>query len=193
MIPELGQVALLIALAVALILGTLPLIGAARGRTDWMALARPAARAHGLLVAVAFLCLVSSFVRNDFSVLYVASNSNSSLPLPYRIAGVWGGHEGSLLLWLSMLAVWMLAVAQWSRRLPEAFVARVLGIMGLISIGFILFMLTTSNPFDRLVPVPMDGNDLNPLLQDPGMVAHPPCSTWATSASRWRSRSRSRR
>jgi cytochrome c-type biogenesis protein CcmF len=174
MIPELGQVALLIALAVALILGTLPMIGAARGRADWMALARPAARAHALLVAVAFCCLVSSFVRNDFSVLYVASNSNSTLPLPYRIAGVWGGHEGSLLLWLAMLAGWMLAVAQWSTRLPQAFVARVLGIMGLISIGFLLFMLTTSNPFERLVPVPLDGNDLNPLLQDPGMVAHPP-------------------
>ena len=174
MIPELGQVALLIALAVALILGTLPILGAARGRADWMALARPAARAHGLLVAVAFCCLVACFVRNDFSVLYVASNSNSSLPLAYRIAGVWGGHEGSLLLWLSMLSAWMLAVAQWSSKLPAPFVARVLGVMGLVSIGFILFMLTTSNPFDRLVPVPLDGNDLNPLLQDPGMVAHPP-------------------
>jgi cytochrome c-type biogenesis protein CcmF len=174
MIPELGQVALLIALAVALILGTLPIIGAARGRADWMALARPAARAHGLLVGVAFACLVSSFVRNDFSVLYVASNSNSLLPLFYRVAGVWGGHEGSLLLWLTMLSVWMLAVAQFSGKLPPPFVARVLGIMGLVSIGFILFMLTTSNPFDRLVPVPMDGNDLNPLLQDPGMVSHPP-------------------
>jgi cytochrome c-type biogenesis protein CcmF len=174
MIPELGQIALLLALAVALILGTLPLVGAARGRADWMALARPAARAHALLVAVAFACLLASFVRNDFSVLYVASNSNSSLPLPYRIAGVWGGHEGSLLLWLAMLAGWMLAVAQWSRKLPAPFVARVLGVMGLISIGFLMFMLTTSNPFDRLVPVPLDGNDLNPLLQDPGMVAHPP-------------------
>ena len=174
MIPELGQIALLLALGVALILGTLPLAGAALGRADWMALARPAARAHFLLVGVAFACLVSAFVRNDFSVLYVASNSNSSLPLPYRVAGVWGGHEGSLLLWLSMLAAWMLAVAQWSRKLPTAFVARVLGVMGLISIGFILFMLTTSDPFDRLVPVPLDGNDLNPLLQDPGMVAHPP-------------------
>lgn len=174
MIPELGQVALLVALAVALILGTLPLVGAARGRADWMALARPAARAHGLLVGVAFACLVSSFVRNDFSVLYVASNSNSALPLFYRVAGVWGGHEGSLLLWLTMLSVWMLAVAQFSRRLPAPFVARVLGIMGLVSVGFILFMLATSNPFDRLVPVPMDGNDLNPLLQDPGMVSHPP-------------------
>ncbi|MBC7666020.1 MAG: heme lyase CcmF/NrfE family subunit [Caulobacter sp.] len=174
MIPEIGQVALLVALAVALILGTLPMIGAARGRADWMALARPAARAHALLVLVAFACLVSSFVRNDFSVLYVANNSNSALPLFYRIAGVWGGHEGSLLLWLTMLAGWMVAVAQWSRRLPTPFVARVLGIMGLISIGFILFMLTTSNPFDRLVPVPIDGHDLNPLLQDPGMVTHPP-------------------
>ena len=174
MIPEIGQVALLLALAVALVLGTLPLVGAARGRADWMALARPAARAHALLVAVAFFCLVSCFVRNDFSVLYVANNSNTSLPLPYRIAGVWGGHEGSLLLWLSMLAAWMLAVAQWSRKLPTPFVARVLGVMGLIAIGFILFMLMTSNPFDRLVPVPLDGNDLNPLLQDPGMVAHPP-------------------
>jgi cytochrome c-type biogenesis protein CcmF len=174
MIPEIGQVALLLALAMALILGTLPMIGAARGRADWMALTRPAARAHGLLVAIAFCCLVSCFVRNDFSVLYVASNSNSSLPLPYRIAGVWGGHEGSLLLWLAMLSAWMLAVAQWSTKLPPPFVARVLGIMGLVSIGFILFMLTTSNPFDRLVPVPIDGNDLNPLLQDPGMVAHPP-------------------
>ena len=174
MIPELGQVALLLALAVALILGTLPLVGAARGRADWMALARPAARAHALLVGIAFACLVSAFVRNDFSVLYVASNSNSALPICYRIAGVWGGHEGSLLLWLAMLSAWMLAVAQWSRRLPTPFVARVLGVMGLISIGFLLFMLTTSNPFERLVPVPLDGNDLNPLLQDPGMVAHPP-------------------
>ena len=174
MIPEIGQVALLIALAVALILATLPLAGALRGRADWMALARPAARAHALLVAVAFFCLVACFVRNDFSVLYVASNSNSTLPLPYRIAGVWGGHEGSLLLWLAMLAAWMLAVAQFSRKLPTPFVARVLSVMGWIAVGFILFMLTTSNPFDRLVPVPMDGNDLNPLLQDPGMVAHPP-------------------
>ena len=174
MIPELGQVALLLALAVALILGTLPLVGAARGRSDWMALARPAARAHGLLVAVAFACLVSSFVRNDFSVQYVANNSNSLLPLFYRVAGVWGGHEGSLLLWLAMLGGWMLAVAQFSRKLPAPFVARVLGVMGLVAVGFLLFMLTTSNPFDRLVPVPMDGNDLNPLLQDPGMVSHPP-------------------
>lgn len=174
MIPELGQVALLATLAVALILGTLPLVGAARGRADWMALARPAAFAHGLLVALAFGCLVTSFVRNDFSVLYVARNSNSALPLAYRIAGVWGGHEGSLLLWLAMLSAWMMAVARWSGSLPPPFLARVLGVMGLLSVGFVLFMLTTSDPFDRLVPVPADGMDLNPVLQDPGMVAHPP-------------------
>ena len=174
MIPELGQVALLLALAVALVQGTLPLAGAARGRADWMALARPAAQTHFLLVAVAFACLTSAFVRNDFSVLYVASNSNSALPLPYRVAGVWGGHEGSLLLWLMMLSVWMLAVAQFSRHLPQAVVSRILAVMGLVSVGFLLFMLTTSNPFDRLANVPPDGNDLNPLLQDPGMVVHPP-------------------
>ena len=174
MIPELGQVALLLALAVALILATLPLAGAARGRADWMALARPAAQTHFVLVAAAFVFLASAFVRNDFSVLYVASNSNSALPLAYRIAGVWGGHEGSLLLWVMMLSVWMLAVSALSRHLPLPLVARILSVMGLVSVGFLLFMLTTSNPFDRLSPVPFDGNDLNPLLQDPGMVAHPP-------------------
>ena len=174
MIPELGQIALLLALAVACIQGTLPLVGAARGRADWMALARPAAQTHFVLVAVAFICLTSAFVRNDFSVVYVATNSNSALPLAYRVAGVWGGHEGSLLLWLMMLSVWMLAVAQFSRYLPQAVLARILAVMGLVSVGFLLFMLTTSNPFDRLFPVPPDGNDLNPLLQDPGMVVHPP-------------------
>jgi cytochrome c-type biogenesis protein CcmF len=174
MIPELGQVALLLALAVALVLATLPVAGAARGRADWMSLARPAAQAHFVLVAVAFLLLASAFVRSDFSVLYVASNSNTALPLAYRIAGLWGGHEGSLLLWVMMLSVWMLAVSALSRHLPLPVVARILSVMGLISVGFLLFMLTTSNPFDRLSPVPPDGNDLNPLLQDPGMVAHPP-------------------
>ena len=174
MIPELGQIALLLALAVALIQGTMPMIGAARGRGDWMSIARPAAQTHFLLVAVAFVCLASSFVRNDFSVLYVAANSNSALPLAYRFAGVWGGHEGSLLLWVMMLSVWMLAVAQFSRHLPQPVVSRILAVMGLVSAGFLLFMLATSNPFERLFPVPPDGNDLNPLLQDPGMVAHPP-------------------
>ncbi len=174
MIPELGQIALLLALAVAIVQSTLPLAGAARGRSDWMAFARPAAQAHFVLVAAAFVCLASSFVRNDFSVLYVAANSNSALPLAYRIAGVWGGHEGSLLLWLMMLSVWMLAVAHLSRNIPMPVISRILAVMGMVSVGFLLFMLTTSNPFDRLFPVPLDGNDLNPLLQDPGMVAHPP-------------------
>ena len=174
MIPELGQVALLLALAVALVQGTLPLLGAARGRADWMALARPAAQVQFALVALAFGCLASAFVRNDFSLLYVAMHSNTSLPLAYRIAGVWGGHEGSLLLWLAMLCAWMLALARYSRHIPLPVVARALAVMGLVSAGLLLFMLITSNPFERLVPVPPDGNDLNPLLQDPGMVIHPP-------------------
>ncbi|RQP25357.1 heme lyase CcmF/NrfE family subunit [Piscinibacter terrae] len=174
MIPELGHLALLLALGVALVLGTLPIIGAAQNRPAWTSLARPAAQTLFLLVGFSFVCLAASFVRNDFSVLYVATNSNSHLPLQYRISGVWGGHEGSLLLWLMMLCVWMLAVSQFSKHLPAAVVARILGVMGLIGAGFLLFMLTTSNPFERLADVPMDGNDLNPLLQDPGMVVHPP-------------------
>jgi cytochrome c-type biogenesis protein CcmF len=174
MIPELGQFALLLALGVALVQGSLPIAGAARGRSDWMALARPAAQTQSLLVMIAFACLMASFIRNDFSVLYVAENSNSALPLQYRIAGVWGGHEGSLLLWLLMLNVWTLAVATFSRHLPAAVISRILAVMGLISVGFLLFMLITSNPFERLLPAAADGRDLNPLLQDPGMVIHPP-------------------
>ena len=174
MIPELGQWAALLALAVALIQGSLPIVGAARGRAAWMLLARPAAQTQCLLVVVAFACLTASFVQNDWSVLYVASNSNSALPLAYRIAGVWGGHEGSLLLWLLMLNLWTLAVASFSRHLPLPVVSRILGVMGLVSVGFLLFMLLTSNPFERLLPAALDGRDLNPLLQDPGMVIHPP-------------------
>src|SRR5688572_13575469 len=174
MIPELGQVAIALALALSLVQGTLPLAGAARGNLAWMALARPAAQAQALLVAFAFGCLVYAFVGNDFSVQYVALNSNSALPLPYRIAGAWGGHEGSLLLWCLMLGVWMSAVSIFSAHLPEEMAARVLGVLGLASAGFLAFMLFTSNPFDRLFPAPADGRDLNPLLQDPGMVIHPP-------------------
>jgi cytochrome c-type biogenesis protein CcmF len=174
MIPELGQLALTLALAVALVQAVLPLAGAANGNLAWMALARPAAQAQALLVAFAFGCLAYAFVTNDFSVQYVAMNSNSALPLRYRVAGVWGGHEGSLLLWCLMLGVWMTAVSFFSTHLPEEMVARVLGVMGLISTGFLAFMLFTSNPFDRLFPAPADGRDLNPLLQDPGMVIHPP-------------------
>jgi cytochrome c-type biogenesis protein CcmF len=169
MIPELGQLALCLALAVALVQGIFPLMnpGAA-------ALARSAAQAQALLVAFAFGCLTYAFVTNDFSVQYVAMHSNSALPLHYRISGVWGGHEGSFLLWCLMLGVWMLAVSAFSAHLPEEMVARVLGVMGVLSAGFIAFMLFTSNPFDRLFPAPPDGRDLNPLLQDPGMVLHPP-------------------
>jgi cytochrome c-type biogenesis protein CcmF len=174
MIPEFGHLFLFLALGVALVQTALPLAGAQRGRRDWMALARPTAQLQALLIVAAFACLAASFLRNDFSVRYVAENSNSALPAYYRFAAVWGGHEGSLLLWVLMLNVWMVAVARFSRSLPLAFVARILAVMGLISIGFLLFMLLTSDPFARLLPAAADGRDLNPLLQDPGMVSHPP-------------------
>ena len=174
MIPELGHFALILALLTALTQAIVPLIGAARNNINWMTVARPAARAQFLLVLTAFSCLVYAFLNNDFSVLYVASNSNSALPTAYRFAAVWGGHEGSLLLWTMMLAGWTLAVTFFSRHLPDEMVARVLGVMGFISAGFLMFMLFTSNPFDRLFPAPLNGRDLNPLLQDPGMVFHPP-------------------
>ena len=174
MIPELGQLALSLALVVALVQGILPILGAARADAAWMGVARPAAQAQALLVAFAFGCLVYSFAVNDFSVQYVASNSNSALPLQYRIAGAWGGHEGSFLLWCTMLGLWMFAVSLFSAHLPEEMTARVLGVLGLVSAGFLAFMLFTSNPFDRLFPAAADGRDLNPLLQDPGMVIHPP-------------------
>ena len=174
MIPELGQLALAIALCLALVQAVFPLAGAPRGDIAWMAVARPAAQSQLVFVALAFGCLTYAFVTNDFSVAYVALNSNSALPLAYRVAGVWGGHEGSLLLWTLMLALWTVAVAVASRNLPERMAARVLGVMGLVSVGFLAFMLFTSNPFLRLLPAPPDGRDLNPLLQDPGMVLHPP-------------------
>ena len=174
MTPELGQFALCLALIVAFAQSFFPLLGASRQNFGWMALARPAAQAQALLVAFAFGCLTYAFVANDFSVAYVAMHSNTALPLHYRIAGVWGGHEGSLLLWALMLGVWMTAVSLFSTHLPEEIVARVLGVMGLVSAGFLAFLLFTSNPFDRLLPPAADGRDLNPLLQDPGMVLHPP-------------------
>jgi len=173
-IPELGQLALALALAVALVQGVLPLAGAARGDAAWMGVARPAAHAQALLLAFAFGCLVYSFVGNDFSVQNVALNSNSALPLRYRVAAAWGSHEGSMLLWCLMLGLWMSVVALFSAHLPEDMVARVLGVLGLASAGFLAFLLFTSSPFERLFPAPADGRDLNPLLQDPGMVFHPP-------------------
>ena len=174
MIPELGHFALILAVLVALILGTLPLIGAHQNRLTWIAVARPAAVAFALLVTFSFGCLTQAFVANDFSVVYVAQHSNSLLPIQYRVAGVWGGHEGSLLLWMLMLSWWTVSVAMLSRQLPEAMVARVLGTLGLVAFGFLLFILITSNPFERLLPGAAEGRDLNPLLQDPGLVIHPP-------------------
>jgi cytochrome c-type biogenesis protein CcmF len=174
MIPEIGHFLLWLALGVSLVLGCMPLLGAQRGRQDWMAMARPLTLLLFVLVAASMGCLGSAFVSHDFSVLYVASHSNTALPLAYRIAGIWGGHEGSLLLWLLMLCVWMLAVAQFSKELPQPVLARILAVMGMVSVGFLAFTLITSNPFDRLFPAALEGRDLNPLLQDPGMVIHPP-------------------
>jgi cytochrome c-type biogenesis protein CcmF len=174
MIPELGHFSLILALFVALAMGTLSVVGGQQGRADWMALARPGAQALWLLTAVSFVCLTYAFYSNDFSVLYVTQHSNSKLPDIYRIAAVWGGHEGSLLLWLLMLSSWMMAVSIFSRQLPDVMVSRVLGVLGLVAVGFLLFMLITSNPFARLIDIPENGQDLNPMLQDPGLVFHPP-------------------
>lgn len=174
MVVELGHFALLLALGFAAVQGTLPLIGAQVGNTLWMRIARPAALAQLVLVAVSYGCLTYAFVTLDFSVLYVANHANSELPLMYRVAAVWGAHEGSLLLWILLLSAWGVAVAGWSRPLPREFSTRVLAVLGLLGVGFILFTVMTSNPFERLFPVPADGRDLNPLLQDPALAIHPP-------------------
>lgn len=174
MVPEFGQFALILALFTAIIQSVLPMIGAARGNRSWMAVGINAGRAQLACVLIAFGCLAYSFITNDFSVLNVASNSNSQLPAHYRFAATWGSHEGSLLLWTLILGLWTGAVTLFNKHLPEEMVARVLGVMGMISAGFLFFMLLTSNPFIRLNPAPADGRDLNPLLQDPAMVAHPP-------------------
>jgi cytochrome c-type biogenesis protein CcmF len=174
MTPELGHFALILAFVATLMQGVLPLIGAQRSQAQWIALARPAAQTHFLLLAFSFVCLAQSFLANDFSVAYVAQNSNTQLPAIYRFAAVWGGHEGSLLLWVLMLSGWGAAVSVTSRQLPEVMVARVLGVLGLVSVGMLAFILFTSNPFARLLPAAAEGSDLNPLLQDPGLVFHPP-------------------
>jgi len=174
MIPELGNFALVVALFIAIVQGVLPIYGAARGNEALMGTARTLAVGQMILVGIAFACLTWAFIANDFSVLYVAQHSNSQLPIQYRISALWGGHEGSLLLWAFILTLWMVAVAAFSKHLPLEMVARVLGVMGLVSVGFLLFMLFTSDPFDRLIPAALDGRDLNPLLQDPGLVIHPP-------------------
>ncbi|QWD63653.1 heme lyase CcmF/NrfE family subunit [Polynucleobacter sp. MWH-UH2A] len=174
MIPEFGHYALILALCVALIQGILPLLGAHYGRREFLVLARPAAQTAFLLLAIAFGTLSWSFYVNDFSVLYVAEHSNSQLPVIYRLGAVWGGHEGSLLLWIFLLSTWTILVAQLSKALDEFMVARVIGVLGLVSSGLLLFVLTASNPFERLLPAAQDGRSLNPLLQDPGLVFHPP-------------------
>jgi cytochrome c-type biogenesis protein CcmF len=174
MIPEFGHYALILALCVACIQGVLPLAGAHFGRRELFILARPAAQTVFMLLAIAFGILAWSFYVNDFSVLYVAEHSNSRLPVIYRLGAVWGGHEGSLLLWIFLLSTWTILVAQLSKALDEFMVARVIGVLGLVTSGLLLFVLTTSNPFERLLPAAQDGRSLNPLLQDPGLVFHPP-------------------
>jgi cytochrome c-type biogenesis protein CcmF len=174
MIPELGHFALIIAFAVAIVQSIVPIIGAARNQAALVSLARPAALTQLLFVGLSYAALTHAFIVHDFSVLYVSQHSNLVQPLMYRISGVWGSHEGSLLLWALTLSLWTVAVAVYSRNLPEILMARVLAVMGMISTGFLAFMLFTSNPFERIFPVPLDGNELNPLLQDPGLAIHPP-------------------
>ncbi|MCK5718722.1 MAG: heme lyase CcmF/NrfE family subunit [Thiomargarita sp.] len=177
MIPEIGQFALILALSLALVQTIFPLIGATRGIPNWMAVAKPAAVGQLFFITIAYGCLTYAFINNDFSLLYVAGHSNSELPLIYRIVSVWGGHEGSILLWTIMLSLWTVAVAIFSRNVPQITATRMIAVMGFLSIGFLCFMILTSNPFDRfelLSQIPANGRDLNPLLQDPGLIVHPP-------------------
>ncbi len=174
MMPELGHFALILALVMALVQASLPLIGSFTRTPAWMALARPAAWGQFLFLAIAFGALLHAFLVNDFSVLYVARHGNSQLPVIYKISAVWGAHEGSLLLWVLILGGWTTAVSLLGRRLPQEVLARVLSVMGMISIGFLAFLLFTSNPFERMFPAALEGGDLNPLLQDPGLAIHPP-------------------
>ncbi len=174
MLVELGHFALVLALVLILLQGSLPVIGALRGRDSWMAMAGPLVWLQFALLLLAWLVLEWAFVSHDFSVLYVAMHSSLDLPLQYRISAAWGGHEGSMLLWVLTLSAWSVAVARFGRHLPLPFFALSLGVMGWVSAGLLGFTLFTSNPFERLLPAPLDGSDLNPLLQDPGMIFHPP-------------------
>jgi cytochrome c-type biogenesis protein CcmF len=174
MIPELGHVALIVALQIALLQGIFGLLGASRNNPAWMAMARGAAAGQLFFVAAGFLVLVWSFLVNDFSVMNVADHSSRSLPVEYRITAAWGSHEGSFLLWTLLMSTWTFAVVLLGRKLPADLHARVIGIMGLLSFFFLAYILFTSNPFMRLHPPPANGGDLNPLLQDPGMIIHPP-------------------
>ncbi len=185
MIPELGHIALILALIIAVVQAAFPLAGSLAGTAGgpsasaganrpWMSMARPLAYGQFTLLVIAFAALAQAFLTNDFSVLYVAQHSNTLLPTIYKISAVWGGHEGSLLLWVLFMAAWGAAVAAFSGNLPLTVIARVLSVQGMVAIGFLLFMLLTSNPFERLFPVPPEGRDLNPLLQDFGLAIHPP-------------------
>jgi cytochrome c-type biogenesis protein CcmF len=174
MIPEIGHLALILALVLALAQSALPMIGALRADPRMMAVGRPVARMQFIFVGIAFGCLTYAFTTNDFSVQYVAMHSNTLLPMFYKVAAVWGGHEGSMLLWVFILSMWTFAVTLFSRRMPQDVVSIVLSVMGIISVGFVSFLLVVSNPFERLLPAALDGRDLNPLLQDPGMAYHPP-------------------
>ncbi|MDH3613083.1 MAG: heme lyase CcmF/NrfE family subunit [Gammaproteobacteria bacterium] len=174
MIPEIGHFALILALSLALLQGILPLVGAHRNDVAMMSTARTAAVGQLVFVVVAYGCLTWAFLHSDFSVAYVANHSQLALPTMYKVAAVWGGHEGSVLLWILILSCWTVAVGRYSRGLPDTFISRVIGVLGLLSVGFLLFALLTSNPFERLAMPPADGADLNPLLQDPGMAIHPP-------------------
>lgn len=174
MTPELGHYALILAMCCTLLLSVVPMVGSYTGQVRWMAFSRPAALLQGFFVLLAYACLTWSFIESDFSVLYVANTSNLTMPLIYKISAVWGGHEGSVLLWVLILTLWTAAVALMNRQLPLVLNARVLSVLGMITAGFISFILLTSNPFERLFPFPTDGASLNPLLQDPGMALHPP-------------------
>jgi len=174
MIPEIGHVALILGLVIAVVQAAFPLAGSLSGNRPWMTMARPLAYGQFTFLTIAFACLVQAFLTSDFSVLYVAQNSNTLLPDIYKVSAVWGGHEGSLLLWVLFMAAWGAAVAALSKNLPLAVIARVLSVQGMIAVGFLLFTLLTSSPFERLFPVPPEGRDLNPLLQDFGLAIHPP-------------------
>ena len=174
MIAEIGHFALILALAVALLQATIPLIGAQRGNAAWMSFSGPASAAQFLCVAIAFAALTHGYATSDFSLVNVAKNSHSLKPMLYKIAGVWGNHEGSLLLWTTILALFGMAVTLFGGNLPPALRARALAVQAMIAVGFLLFILLTSNPFARLAQPPWEGNDLNPILQDPGLAIHPP-------------------
>lgn len=175
MIPELGHFSLILAFMLAIALSIIPLLGSYRGNLVWMNSARSLTAGFFTFLCVSFACLCYAFLTDDFSVKYVAGHSNSLLPAEYKLSAVWGGHEGSLLLWVLILAGWSFAVALFSGGMPLQMVSRVLSVMGMIAVGFTSFVLLTSNPFDRTFPnVPADGGDLNPLLQDPGLIIHPP-------------------